>query len=70
MGQYSCEWFPHGTISSGVMVIAADLNGYKIDEIVSVTLPSAQTVSKVFDGGQNRPPQPSPILQDISMGSA
>jgi hypothetical protein len=53
------------------MVIAADLNGYKIDEIVSVTLPSAQTVSKVFDGGlkQTAPtlPYPARYINGISI---
>jgi hypothetical protein len=53
------------------MVIAADLNGYKIDEIVSVTLPSAQTVSKVFDGGlkQTAPtlPYPARYINGISV---
>jgi len=50
-GRMLKEWFPHGTISSGGMVIAADLNGDKIDEIVSVPLAGTQSVLKVFDGG-------------------
>jgi hypothetical protein len=50
-GRMLKEWFPHGTISSGGMVIAADLNGDKIDEIVSVPLAGNQSVLKVFDGG-------------------
>jgi hypothetical protein len=50
-GKMLREWFPHGTISSGGMVIAADLNGDKIDEIVSVALTGSPSVLKVFDGG-------------------
>jgi hypothetical protein len=53
------------------MVIAADLNGYKIDEIVSVNLPSGQTVIKVFDGGLKQTastlPYPARYINGISV---
>ena len=52
-GKLLREWFPHGTISSGGKVIAADLNGDKIDEIISVPLQGNQGAVKLFDGNLN-----------------
>ncbi|MCY2945235.1 MAG: MBG domain-containing protein, partial [Planctomycetota bacterium] len=62
------EWFPNGSVTSGAMVVAGDLTGDKVDEIVTVPLLGTPATMKVFDGGLKLGGSVSPYATNFAGG--